>query len=95
MPHSIHDGCPFDAPEGYAPSCLVLEELVSFGVLSHLRSGSRLDVSPFPPFLAQARAAVTVLLLVAHGLQLYMSPALCRRPHYLPLLAAAIAECHS
>ena len=31
LPHSIHDGCPFDAPEGYAPSCLVLEELVSFG----------------------------------------------------------------
>ena len=68
LPYGIHDGCPFDAPEGYAPSCLVLEELVSFGVLSHLRSGSRLDVSPFPPFLAQARAAVTVLLLVAHGL---------------------------
>lgn len=48
VPLGVNDCAPFEAPVGYAPSGLVFEELASFGPCSHIRGGSRLDLSPFP-----------------------------------------------
>ena len=83
IPAAVNDGPPFEAPNGYAPSALVFEELVDFGPCALIRGGSRLDLSPFPSCLAGVRAALTVLLLVHRGVQFYLARALCRRPHYL------------
>ena len=62
IPAAVNDGPPFEAPNGYAPSALVFEELVDFGPCALIRGGSRLDLSPFPSCLAGVRAALTVLL---------------------------------